>query len=278
LSFGGWVYEVKTQRDLNMQLLGAVRKGDAEAARSLLKRGADPNIRDLPDEQLNLWQLIQHAFHKDRQIAQDQTKTKTMIEMAMAPDSNPNIINVALVRTLLEAGARPDDCSDDVTPLMTAVDKDSLQTVQMLLDHGANPLAKDDDGTHPIHFMSTLYDDPDKLKIADLLIKSGEDVNVTDNNGNTVLMYVCGWRDIPALRFLIAHGARVDVRDDNGDTPLIRYFKLQLPEHIPTVRFLIAHGANVNQRNKDGETALSLAKNREDKQSIRLLKAAGAKR
>ena len=240
LSFGGWVYRAKTQRDLNMQLLGAVRKGDAEAARSLLKRGADPNIRDVPQQPLTLWQQIRYAFHKDRQTVQGQMPT--VLEMAMHSDSDPNprMVNAALVKTLLEAGAHPDDCSEDhITPLMVAVQFDSPQTVQMLLDHGANPLARDDDGLRPIHYLTG--NDTDELKIADLLIKSGEDVNVTDNTGNTPLMNISG------------------------------------SENIPTVRYLIAHNANVNQRNEGGNTALTIAESEEEKETIRLLKAAGAK-
>ena len=50
LSFCGWVYRAKTQRDLNMKLLGAVRNDDTETARVLLMQGADPNIRDVPEE------------------------------------------------------------------------------------------------------------------------------------------------------------------------------------------------------------------------------------
>jgi len=109
----------------------------------------------------------------------------------------------------------------------------------MLLDHGANPLARDDDGLRPIHYLTG--NDTDELKIADLLIKSGEDVNVTDNTGNTPLMNISG------------------------------------SENIPTVRYLIAHNANVNQRNEGGNTALTIAESEEEKETIRLLKAAGAK-
>ena len=240
LSFGGWVYKAKTQRDLNRQLLSAVRDGNTEAAQALLERGADPNIRDVPQQQLSLWQQIRYAFHKDPQTVQGQMPT--VLEMAMQSDSDPDprVVNAALVKTLLEAGARPDECSEDhTTLLMAAVGRDSLQTVQMLLDRGANPLARDDDGMRPIHYLTG--NDTDELKIADLLLKSGEEVNVTDNRGNTPLMTISG------------------------------------SKNIPTVRYLIAHGANVNQRNEGGNTALTLAESEDEKETIRLLKAAGAR-
>ena len=277
LSFCGWVYRA----NLNMKLLGAVRKGDAEAARLLLARGADPNIRDVP-QQLSLWQQIRYAFHKDRLPSDDQHFT--LLEMAMNMVMNPDIQdhattgNVPLIKTLLEAGARPDDSSDDVTPLMVAVQGDYPQVVQLLLAHGANPLAKDNEGQLPINHLFVSNDDPRKLEIVELLVQGGSDVNVANNKGETALMDSCGWGDIRELRFLLAHGARVNVRDNNGNTPLMHYLKFSGSENKDVVKLLIAHGADVNQRNKAGETPLSLAKSREDKQSIRFLEAAGAKR
>jgi len=133
--FGGWLYHAKTQRDLNMRLLGAVRKGDVEAARLLLLHGADPNIRDVP-QQLSLWQQIQRAFHQNSQKADD--RKSTLLELAFDSEYE----NPPMVKVLLDAGARPDDSSHaHVTLLMTAVSFDQLQTVRTLLDHGANPLA-----------------------------------------------------------------------------------------------------------------------------------------
>jgi len=245
LLFCAWVYKTKSRhtvatapRNLNTKLLAAVKANDTEAAKTLLAQGADPNIRDVPQQK----EVGSHT------IDRKDSHKRTLLEMAIGLNSEvfveseraPDIENVPLVKALLDAGARTEDSSDrHRTPLMKAVNMDELRTVQLLLDHGANPLAKDDDGRHPIHFMER--DDPDALTIADLLIKSGEDVNVTDNTGNTPLMNISG------------------------------------SENIPTVRYLIAHNANVNQRNEGGNTALTIAESEEEKETIRLLKAAGAK-
>ncbi len=280
LSFCGWVYKAKTQRDLNMQLLGAVRKGDAEAARSLLKRGADPNIRDVPQRSLSLWQQIRYAFHKDSQPADDQPQTVLEMAMMSDPDYASDGVRRILVKSLLEAGARPDDCSErHITPLMRAVKDDSPQIVQMLLNLGANPLAKDDEGRRPIDYM--YFDDPDGLKIAEMLVKRGSDVNAVDNNGRTLLLQSCYYKNIHMLRFLIAHGARVDVCDKHDNTPLIYCLLIGLfskRKDTDMAKFLIAHGADVNHRNILGGTALSIAKRHKDKEMVRLLEAAGARR
>jgi len=277
LSFCGWVYRAKTQHDLNMKLLGAVRSRDANVTHLLLAQGADPNIRDVEDKQPSLWQQIRQAFHKDCQPSDDQMNRvrRTMLEMAMSPDNE----NVPLIQALLEAGAHPDDSSDSdtITPLMIAVGRDFPQTVQMLLDHGANPLAKDYSGRLPIHFMES--DDLDELKIAALLVKRENDVNAAYDSGRTALLNSCGYGNIHIVRFLLAHGARVDIRDANDDTPLLCCFRTISSPQIPDiVKLLIEHGADVNHRNKQRETALSLAIMWEDKQSVRQLEAAGAKR
>ena len=44
------------------------------------------------------------------------------------------------------------------------------------------------------------------------------------------------------------------------------------------MKLLVEHGADVDCHNKKGDTALSLAKNANATECIRLLKAAGAKR
>lgn len=313
LSFGGWVYKAKTQRDLNRQLIAVVLDGDAEAAQSLLKRGADPNIRNVPEQPLSLLRLIRHAFHKDSKTAQDHmdSESRTMLEMALDIDGehDPENENVALVKVLLDAGARTEDSSFcHQTPLMWAISYDRLQTVQTLLDHGADLLAKDDRAQLPIYFLNDRG--TDELKIAELLVKRGSDVNAVDYKGTTPLMNLIGGRkeDLQVVQFLIAHGADVNARSQGGYSALLVSTDIQdsqitrlLLEHgaevnvydfkdknsalqkavehdsLQEIAMLIAYGADVNHRNKAGETALSLAKKQNYPKRIRLLEAAGAK-
>lgn len=47
--------------------------------------------------------------------------------------------------------------------------------------------------------------------------------------------------------------------------------------HVDAMKLLIEHGTDVNCRNERGDTALSLAKNAQSAECIRLLKSAGAK-
>lgn len=319
LSFGVWVYQAKPKRDLNRKLFDAVRNGDTETARLLLAQGANPNIRDMTEEQTNLWQQIKHAFHKDGQMPDDQMNNgnRTLLEMAVGLNAyddqdgkhDPTKENAPMVKALLDAGARTEDSSFlHITPLMWAVSYNKLQTVQTLLDHGANPLAKDEMARIPIFFLS--HTGTDELQIAELLVKLGNDVNAVEYEGETPLMSIirggngnskivqfliakgadvnarsqfgyCALLDSTSMRkpeltrILLAHGAEVNVYDHDKNSPLQHAIE---NESFQEVEMLLAHGADVNYHNEAGDTALSLAKLRKDKQIVRLLKEAGAER
>lgn len=281
LVFCAWVYKTKSRhtvatapRNLNTKLLAAVKANDTEAAKTLLAQGADPNIRDVP-------QQTEVGSHT---IDRKDSHKRTLLEMAIGLNSEvfveseraPDIENAPLVKALLDAGARTEDSSDrHRTPLMKAVNMDELRTVQLLLDHGANPLARDDQGKLPIHFMRCETDT--ELKIADLLLKRGTDINAADDQGWTPLTgcFTEGESNIPMTQFLIAHGANVNTQTIEGDSVLMDAASMG---DRNAMKLLVEHGADVDCHNKKGDTALSLAKNANATECIRLLKAAGATR
>ncbi len=284
--FGGWLYTAKTQRDVNRKLLGAVRKGDVAAVKLLLAHGANPNIRDMPLEQLTLWQQISLLFHRDTQPPGD--PKHTLIELALEVDNDEDSDSkiatdsksMPLVKALLDAGAHPDESSaGHKTPLMEAASVARLKTVQTLLDHGANPQAHDDEGQIPLHYIAGIVSTGDELKIATLLLKLGNEVNAADNKGMTPLMYsVVSWRGpVAMLKILIAHGAQINARSKEGYSALLIAAAASNPQ---AVKILLEHGAEVNVRSDDGFSALILAAGKvpgtKDIRSLMLLLEHGA--
>ncbi len=116
---------------------------------------------------------------------------------------------------------------------------------------------------------------------AKLLLAAGADVNATDNNARTPLVYAT-WRPgkkTPELvKVLLDAGVEVNSKDKLGWTPLMHAAE---EERVEIVKLLLAAGADVNARANKGETALSISQKQERgtvlyKQIIALLKKAGA--
>lgn len=88
------------------------------------------------------------------------------------------------------------------------------------------------------------------------------------------LLYVCICctepQDLEILRLLLSTGADPNVRDEEGDAALMYV------SHPTAIRLLLEAGADVTLRNRDGQSVLHYANRFADPESVRLLLAAGA--
>lgn len=57
-------------------------------------------------------------------------------------------------------------------------------------------------------------------QVVEALIKAGADVNAKTSLGNTALMLAVGQLDVPAAKFLLAHGAKKEIANNDGKTAL----------------------------------------------------------
>jgi len=90
------------------------------------------------------------------------------------------------------------------------------------------------------------------------LIKSGADVNTSDNAGYTPLMYAVLTSDTDIMKLLIGAGANVNTKTTEGDTALT--LDAGNWEDDPTIaKMLLDAGADVNAQGKDANTALHRA-------------------
>lgn len=88
------------------------------------------------------------------------------------------------------------------------------------------------------------------------VIDKGEDVNLRNQHGITLLMYAAGWTDPVIIELLLKNGARIDDVDNNGDTAVFHAVQMRKPENV---RYLAEHGANMNLQGKDKYTPLVAA-------------------
>lgn len=91
------------------------------------------------------------------------------------------------------------------------------------------------------------------------LLKSGENINLLNSYGSTVLMQSCRYGyDTVMEKFLLQHGANPDnPRSPKGRTTLI--IACAYYGGIPMVRLLLQYGADINAVTNDGVTALMMA-------------------
>lgn len=123
-----------------------------------------------------------------------------------------------------------------------------------LLEAGADPDARDDDGRTPL-FSAVLGG---SVGLIGLLLESGCDIDARDAHGFTALHFAVQEHLPEVARLLIARGANVNAQDEDGNSVLWRaLFSARGRDEI--VHALLAATANPDLANRAGETPRQLA-------------------
>jgi len=104
-----------------------------------------------------------------------------------------------------------DDCGQ--TPLHNATSHSKIQSVKILLSHGADVAAKDFDSKTPLHLARN-------FEIIQLLVDSRAPINEKDSLGHTTLVAMSALGRIDIIQYLIDHGADINAEDISGLNPL----------------------------------------------------------
>lgn len=160
---------------------------------------------------------------------------------------------------LIRAGANVNAANDlGVTPLWPASENGSAAMVRRLLAAGANPNLALLSGETPL-MVAARSGHPE---VVELLLNKGADPNAHGTRGQTALMWAVAQKHPDVVKVLIAHKADLRLKSDVWSEVMA------IPPHgyLPYNK-AIPHG---------GETALMFAARVGDRESARLLLAAGA--
>lgn len=252
----------------------AVLYANASTLADLLKLGADPNKRNDGNATALLWAaadlektrvLLDHAA--DVNARSDELRTPLMAA-ARHPGGTP------IVKLLLDHGAKVNPNAHpggESSPLTEAATAGDVETVQLLLKHGADAKAA---GQQAL----SIAIQQRCLKCLELIAAKNPDrAAYTGALQETAVL-----ADAKSVRLLLDHGADVNAYDPFGRTPLMNAAASDaLP--LDVVKLLVSRGADVNAKNRHtkagdaGTTVLDIAKFHGDTPITEFLVKSGAK-
>ncbi len=263
--------------------------GNAASMRVLLDAGADPNALD--NRGATPLVYAAYSLEKTKLLVEHGARVQVAAKNSVTPLDVAAVVhgNAPAVRYLLEHGAeivKPDvKLGKDSYVLTDAAERGDLETIKLLLAHGADVTVIDGFGVTAL--MSAAGGDPlsqceEKM---DLLLP-GSDVNALNTfagrvkNGPISLTHLsalmtaapsCG----PAVvAKLVKAGAHVNEKDVKQITALMRAVSTDTANPA-TVKALLDAGADVNAKDYNGETALDWARKYGNPEINQMLVAAG---
>ena len=135
--------------------------------------------------------------------------------------------SVDVVHWLLDHGAGVNTQDRALfTPLHRATEFGRLQVVQLLIKHNADIHGLTISGLSPLHMAATPYNMDNQIDIMQILLDHGANPNARDINNATPLRR-SSWSGtrllkgtVEGTRLLLKHGAIIDTEDNEGRTPL----------------------------------------------------------
>ncbi len=217
-------------------LLDAVRSDDRLAVEALLKKGADPNVRESDGATALAWAVMR--------------------------------ANTGVAAMLLDAGANPNLTNElGIGPLALAIVNGSPEIVKLLLANRADPNVARENGETPLMTAARLG----RLDVMKMLLARGAAVNARDRKfGQTALMWAAGRPD--AVRLLVDHGADVRAATNTWDVK----YTIYLPTTVTLGKTGIPwNNEGDYTAKKGGLNALFFAVQKHDLESARILLDAG---
>lgn len=155
-----------------------------------------------------------------------------------------------IVEILLRCGANPNaKFSDNMTPLIVAVNKGHRSIVQLLIDNGAK--ISNDERDTPLHLAALFGHE----EIMEILLRTGADPNVFNNIGDTPLhVAVSKASNVSIIEILLKNGSNIHLKNAFGQLPI----QLAVENNCKdVVKVLLSQGLyDVNMKYDDDDCTL----------------------
>ena len=221
----------QTDVDSTSGLVVSIMNKQYTFAKFLLDGGADPNVTDVKGRAA-LYAIVDMRNEDWSALplrkGLDPLPSTELIKAILAHRANPN---AKLTHNLPgRSGMDYGDVALDegATPFMRAARSGDRESMQILLQAGADPKLTTKDGNNALLFAAgigyrdkqTKGSDNDALEALKLCIDQGLDLNQANAKGETALHGAANRGSDLLVKFLVEHGAKLDVKSKQGFTPL----------------------------------------------------------
>ena len=170
-------------------------------------------------------------------------------------------LNVILLLCKYSAELNRRDINNE-TPLHQAIRLNQFKLARILIEHGADANAENNDGMTPLHILAEIWIEYNGGALALALLKNGVEANIRDKNKETPLHLAMRWRRFKLAGILLEHGADANAENNDGTTPFHILAEIWIEykdDSLNIALLLLKHGAEANIRDKNKETPLHLA-------------------
>jgi ankyrin repeat protein len=250
----------KPRRDGMTPFMVACSRNGVDAARALLRHGADParstahgstslHIASFFGHQAAVRLLLGHP--RTDLLAKDQKGTDALI--CAAGNGHAEIVQMILAHERADVNARK---HDGATPLFVACHRGSEDCARLLLSRGADVALCTTGGWSPMHAACL----GGHTRVASLLLHSSPGlIDSALPDGTTPLYIACSKSFPETAEYLLRCGANMNTARADGRTPLLAAIKPS-PSSIELVRLLKQHGfSNLGAVDAKGFDAMRLA-------------------
>lgn len=165
-----------------------------------------------------------------------------------------------MIEKLLDAGASVDADGLAALPLITAAETGDIETMRLLLQHGANINATmrcNVDPSYPLSFTAlSVAVSNQRLEAMKFLIAHGANVDHREQGGETSAMRVSSWPNQTYLNCLLEAGTDINAKNKQGESLLSQS---ALSGDFNRVKKLLSLGATIEPKGKSGKVALRQA-------------------